>query len=414
MAAAAELLTYAVDAVLGSEAALANTAAVAGLASAVTSLVKRAVQFTNAAVALQGQPEEQQAQHCPSAVYFPVLLPNIVTGVMQWLGKCLLDAVSSSSSQTAASSALLAAVLARSIVQLADAVEAAGPQLLLHSLKAEPQFNIGWEAAAYGSMLVSSMQSIDMQHATCVLVQQQWQAVICLTLQDVWLVLEQLGLMQADDATTAAAAPQAAALGLQGAGCVLDSEASSVNACSSSSSDACITSNMAAEGSSSVSIVAVGAGSSSSSGDDADSSSSSTSVQCKWRYLLRLHHSSRRWQAAVADYSASRIHDEPQLENFLVAAAEAGCIDTEATHKLQQLAAVFLQLARTLAAAAPLPVVCNNPGCGNLAGVSEAAAASKLCSGCRCRYCSAACQAADWKRHKQACRRMAAAGEACV
>jgi hypothetical protein len=44
-----------------------------------------------------------------------------------------------------------------------------------------------------------------------------------------------------------------------------------------------------------------------------------------------------------------------------------------------------LELCRALAAAAPLPVVCNNPNCDNLAGVSEAAAASKLCAGCRCR-----------------------------
>jgi hypothetical protein len=63
-----------------------------------------------------------------------------------------------------------------------------------------------------------------------------------------------------------------------------------------------------------------------------------------------------------------------------------------------------------LVAAAPLPLVCNNPGCENMAGVSEAGGARKVCAGCRCRYCSAACQAADWRRHKRACKRMAAAG----
>jgi hypothetical protein len=71
-------------------------------------------------------------------------------------------------------------------------------------------------------------------------------------------------------------------------------------------------------------------------------------------------------------------------------------------------------LCRALAAAAPLPVVCNNPSCRNLEGVSEAAAASKACAGCRCRYCSVTCQRVDWRRHKGACRRMAAAGMACV
>jgi hypothetical protein len=64
-------------------------------------------------------------------------------------------------------------------------------------------------------------------------------------------------------------------------------------------------------------------------------------------------------------------------------------------------------------AAAPLPLVCNNPGCENMAGVSEAGAARKVCAGCRCRYCSAACQTADWRRHKRACKCMAAAGQAC-
>jgi hypothetical protein len=72
-----------------------------------------------------------------------------------------------------------------------------------------------------------------------------------------------------------------------------------------------------------------------------------------------------------------------------------------------------LVLCKALVAALPLPLVCNNPGCETLGGVSEVASARKVCAGCRCRYCSAACQAADWKRHKKACRRMAAAGQAC-
>jgi hypothetical protein len=73
-----------------------------------------------------------------------------------------------------------------------------------------------------------------------------------------------------------------------------------------------------------------------------------------------------------------------------------------------------LGMCRALAAAAPLPVVCNNPECQNLQGASEAAASCKACAGCKCRYCSAACQAADWKRHKRACRLMVAAAEVCI
>jgi hypothetical protein len=72
-----------------------------------------------------------------------------------------------------------------------------------------------------------------------------------------------------------------------------------------------------------------------------------------------------------------------------------------------------LVLCKALVAAVPLPVVCNNPGCKTLEGVSEVAGARKVCAGCRCRYCSAACQAADWKRQKKACKQMAAVGQAC-
>jgi hypothetical protein len=76
----------------------------------------------------------------------------------------------------------------------------------------------------------------------------------------------------------------------------------------------------------------------------------------------------------------------------------------------QQIYRDALVFCRTLVAVAPLPVVCNNPGCGELSGVSEAAAARYVCAGCGCRYCSAACQAAGWRGHKKACRRMAACG----
>jgi hypothetical protein len=64
--------------------------------------------------------------------------------------------------------------------------------------------------------------------------------------------------------------------------------------------------------------------------------------------------------------------------------------------------------------AAPITVICNSPSCDHLGGVSEAAAACKACAVCSCRYCSVACQRSDWKRHKQACRLLAAAGESCA
>jgi hypothetical protein len=97
------------------------------------------------------------------------------------------------------------------------------------------------------------------------------------------------------------------------------------------------------------------------------------------------------------------------------AAAAASTIRRSSSSRSQQqhvdfgqLYADALQLCRAVAAAALLLRVCNHLGCGNLAGCSEAAAAAKVCGGCGAGYCSAACQAADRRRHKHACRRMKA------
>jgi hypothetical protein len=123
--------------------------------------------------------------------------------------------------------------------------------------------------------------------------------------------------------------------------------------------------------------------------------------------LLRLQQCSPQWAAAVAAYEAN----QPDWEEV-----ESGALPSTAAAAEQhsQKYAEAIGLCRALAAAAPLPVVCNNLSCNNLEGISEAAAACKACAGCRCRYCSVACQRADWKRHKGACRHMAAAGQVCV
>lgn len=48
---------------------------------------------------------------------------------------------------------------------------------------------------------------------------------------------------------------------------------------------------------------------------------------------------------------------------------------------------------------------CANLRCPNVAGCSEAEQQGKRCARCgMVRYCSAACQRADWKRHKRACK----------
>jgi hypothetical protein len=135
----------------------------------------------------------------------------------------------------------------------------------------------------------------------------------------------------------------------------------------------------------------------------------------QWGYLLQLHQSSPRWAAAVAAYEAGYwdllhqpYHSDMHMMWQLISSTPGGW------ERVTQQYRAAVELCKVLAAEAPLPVICNNLGCQNLAGVSEAAAASKKCAGCRCLYCSRACQEADWKRHKAACKRMTAAGLTCV
>uniref|UniRef100_A0A383VIH9 MYND-type domain-containing protein n=1 Tax=Tetradesmus obliquus TaxID=3088 RepID=A0A383VIH9_TETOB len=193
--------------------------------------------------------------------------------------------------------------------------------------------------------------------------------------------------------------PAAAAAAATGegstAGCASSDEASSSNSSSSSSSTATCTAGDSCGSSSSTAQP---------SSTSSDGSGSSSGQPVKRGHLLQLH-LNPRWAAAEAAYRAVAQNLGQQL-------GEDGEAIFTIAHVEQQFAAA-LELCRALAAAAPVPVVCNKPCCENLAGVSEVAAANKRCVGCRCRYCSAACQAADWRRHKHACRRMAAAGEVC-
>jgi hypothetical protein len=74
--------------------------------------------------------------------------------------------------------------------------------------------------------------------------------------------------------------------------------------------------------------------------------------------------------------------------------------------RLDDVVSDLLSCCRTIAAAVPLPEVCNNPSCECLEGISEAAAAVKACGGCGARYCSRECQEKHYKVHKRACRRL--------
>jgi hypothetical protein len=155
-------------------------------------------------------------------------------------------------------------------------------------------------------------------------------------------------------------------------------------------------------------------------GGSSSSSSSSSSIeassqQVKWGYLMRLQQINPQWAAAWEAYQA-QLQDWEEVTSGAPpssAAAEPPPAAAAAEQSTQKYTAA-IELCRALVTAAPITVICNNPSCENLSGVSEAAAACKACAGCGCRYCCVACHRTDWKRHKQACRLLAAAGERCA
>jgi hypothetical protein len=157
MLAAADMMQEAARVGLGSPAALSATNLAAGLASALTSLAKKAVQFTKAAV-MQRQPAAAaNAINSIAAACFPAALIKVMFRLYPRLAAFMKTAAvhcapidGASSNQAAASIALLAAVLARSLVQLADAMEAAGPQLLFRSLIAKPLYALMWQEGEPG------------------------------------------------------------------------------------------------------------------------------------------------------------------------------------------------------------------------------------------------------------------------
>jgi hypothetical protein len=417
MVAAVEALAHAAAAVVGSRVrplgALDNTAAVAGLASAVASFSKRTAQLTRAAATLQQQPAAATAQGVwpAAAAYFPTALTWICTAIHDSVTNGLLRALrygssSSSSSQVPASIALLAVVLARSLVQLADAMEAVGPQLLFECLEARPSFEKKWSVTD-GDFTVLAMSidpwgSSEMHNAPG-----QWQIwqvdMLQIVLQIVLAFIGNstvlsavpgaAGVVSAEGAPAAAPAGVAAEAGAVGPAAVADFGANTGSGCGNRDTRT--------------------TGTTTSSSCTTAGSSSSATQQVSWSCLLRMQQASPRWAAAVAAFDAKW----PGWRSVARKVVDQGVprpISSEVMQQLQQQYTDTLELCRVLVAAAPLPLLCNNPGCDSLARVSEAAAASKRCAGCHCHYCSVECQRADWKRHKHACKSMAAAGLACV
>jgi hypothetical protein len=388
-------LQHAFEAVLHSDLA-ADAAAAAGLASALTSLVKRSVRLAKAAVALKVQSSAAaaaatrsvaQARAAEAAACFPAAAIVLVNEHLSDLGSVLNKALQRSlgsacsgslSSQAAASAAMLVVVLARSLVQLAGAMEAAGPQLLFDSLQRRPQYLMIWlQWSGKGPVYLSrSVHPVgeEQQHT----VERQWrcwQSSFLVALQPLLACLRELGMAPSAAAALQEAQEEAEALRPQAGACTATalpaSERAATDQGSTGGPTAC-----------------------------ADGSSCSSGQQVKWGYLLHLQQCSPRWAAAAAAFDAKW-----QKNGMLPA--------TVAAQQFTQLYQDAVCLCRALVDAAPITVVCNNPGCESLADVSEAAASCKACPGCKCRYCSAACYKADWKRHKHACRQLAAAGFAC-
>jgi hypothetical protein len=411
MLAAAGMLLHAAAAVLQeirtqvrSLGALNNTAAVAGLASAVVSFAKRAGQLTRAAAMLQGQTSTpDESVEATATVCFPGVLTSIAAVLQNSIVGGLVSATqhgratdtacsnSSSSNQAPASIALLAVVLARSLLQLADAMQAVGPQLLFRCVVEGPDVRIHWNPEPgddFRSIYynIGPMGSAEM-HTT----EGQWL---------MWQQLMRTAMLQVVLALTVKnTAPSAAAA--EAAAAATGAAAATASSAGPTAANAASTGSSSHPGSST-----------------ADSrSSGSARQQVKWGYLLRLQQRSQHWAAATAAFDAKWPGWRVRACSLVAPGTSTSSADSSSEAKDEQVQQQYtdaLELCRVLVAEAPLTLLCNNPGCENLAGVREAAAARKRCAGCRCHYCSAACQAANWKRHRPACKGMAAAGEKCV
>jgi hypothetical protein len=128
---------------------------------------------------------------------------------------------SSRTSQAAAGAVLLAVVLARSLVQLADAVEAAGPQLLFDCQTRQPAFHLKWSPAGHVHRLqMGAVLPLGSAPQQTVRSQWQfWQLGVVQALQPLMAAVATLGMVEpagdAEDTAAAAAAGPAVTAMLQ-------------------------------------------------------------------------------------------------------------------------------------------------------------------------------------------------------
>jgi hypothetical protein len=425
------LLQQAFTAVLHSELANSTTAA-AGLASALTSLVKRATTLITEAVALQAQSSEskaaaakQQDREAAPAACLPAAGAYLVRAPLKGLGRSLHEAVKtplvgagsgSVSSQAAASIALLAVVLARSLVQLVDAMEAAGPQVLFCSLQRSPSYVVMGQALSDGMLVVmeralplwgdAARHTAEAQWQYWHVVQAVFPLLSCLRCLGMLRTATPAAELEKLEEGAADLPANAGAVASLPTGCCQSTAGLAAKQGGSAAVGGSITSSSGTGSSSSDGGGGAGSSSSSSRSSSSGGSSSGSASEVKWGYLLHLQQYSSGWAAAVAAFNEKW----PSFEE-LTTAVEKELLSSK---RHAQLYFDVVTLCRALADAAPVTVVCNNPSCESLTNVSEAAASCKACSCCRCRYCSVACQAADWERHKHACHQLTAAGYACM
>jgi hypothetical protein len=184
---------------------------------------------------------------------------------------------SSSSSQAAASAALLAVVFARSLVQLVDAMEAAGPDVYFNSLLGRPVFRMRWlnNPAIIGQVFCTQQlvpYGEEDQHNAEVQ-WQVWQLRVLQAMQYLWAAFKSVGVAPF---TKVAAQPAAAA-----------ASTSAAAASETLAGDAHVDPHERSKSSS-------------------NNSGSSAGQQVKWGYLLRLQQCSSQWAAAVAAYEANQ------------------------------------------------------------------------------------------------------------
>jgi hypothetical protein len=267
-----------------------NTAAVPCLASAYTSLVKRAVQVVKAAggwhaqLAAAAATTHERVQ--VAAAYFlaavPVLVGEQLRGVASLLSQWATTGRCRMSRQAAASTALLAVLLARSLVQLADAKQAAGPQLYFNCVMSGPIYKLMWESERENlstlKVRVLGPKGGEEQHSV-ELQWQYWQQAVLQALQPLLAGIRSLGVTPAAAGVEDAAAAQQQADVSPGTG-LLASESAAADQVSSS--------------------IDTGSGSTGA----GRSSSSSSAEHVKWGCLLRLQQCSPRWAAAVAAFDA--------------------------------------------------------------------------------------------------------------